>query len=135
VRTVHTTTDIEDDEIVQIKTYKRGSWIINFRPLGIVNSRQPESMDSFEYICEFTKGELFLLREVYRHTDKDNNCLTLRLKTYTSADQAKLKNVIPLWIKKGLLKRIKQEYYMVNPWFLPPREEHMKAMNCWKALK
>ena len=118
---------------IKITTYDTNAWVMRFRALGTVNPRQPESIDAIEYICQFTKGELFLLREVYRHTEEDNS-LTLRPKSYAPADQAKLRKATPLWKKKGLLVSIKREYYMVNPWFLLPRQEQVKAMDYWKAL-
>ena len=133
MQTFHTDILVPNGKNIKISTYDSNAWVMRFRALGIVNSRQPESIDAIEYICEFTKSELFLLREVYRHTE-DNNRLTLRPKSYTSAEQAKLKMATRLWIKKRLLKRLKREYYMVNPWFLPPRDEQLAAMDRWKAL-
>jgi hypothetical protein len=92
-------------------------------------------LDALEYICEFKKHELFLLQQVYRHID-DNNRLTLRPKSYPSAEWAKLKRAIPLWKKRGLLISLKREYYIVNPWFLiPPKKEQLSAMDFWRALK
>lgn len=135
MRTICTTTEVEDDEDILITTRKSSGWIMHFRPLGVVNYRQPESIDALEYICGFTKGELFLLKQVYGHID-DNNRLTLRPKSYAPAEWAKLKKAIPLWRKKGLLVRLKREYYMINPWFLiPAKQEQVKATDYWKALK
>ena len=135
MRTVHTATDVEDGEEIRITTHKSSRWIMHFRPLGIVNSRQPESINAVNCISEFTKAELLLFRVVSDLKD-ENNKLTLRLKSFSPADQAKLKKAIQHWIKKGLLVRTKREYYMVNPWFLiPPKQEQLNAMDYWRALK
>ena len=125
---------IGDGKRLRITTYESSSWIMHFQPFGVVNSRQPESINAVNYISEFTKAELFLFRVVFDHKD-ENNKLTLRLRLFSPAEQAKLKKAIQHWIKKALLVRIKREYYMVNPWFLtPPKQEQVKAMDFWKAL-
>ena len=124
---------VPDGKSIRVSTYNSNTWVMRFRALGIKNSRQPESIDAIEYICKFTKSELFLFREVYRHTEEDNS-LTLRPKSYTPAEQAMLKIARPLWIKKKLLKRLKREYYIVSPWFLPPRQEQQKVMDYWGAI-
>ena len=134
MRRIPTEIYVEDDEEIRITTYKSSGWIMHFRPLGVVNSSQPESINAVNYISEFTKAELFLFRVAFNHKD-ENNKLTLRLKSFSPAEQAKLKKAIQHWIKKGLLVRTKREYYMVNPWFLiPPKQEQVKAMDYWKAL-
>jgi hypothetical protein len=125
---------LEDGKEVRITTQSK-DWFMYFRPVGIDNSRQPESIDAIDYICEFTKAELFLLQIVKDHK-AENNTITIRPKSYTPADKAKLKKSIPLWIKKRLLIRTKREHYMVNPWFfVPPKEEQRKAMDQWSNLK
>ena len=107
-------------------------WIIPFKPLGKRIDREPETIEAVEYISKFSKSELFLLQEVYRHVD-DDCTLTLRPGTYSSADRAKLKRAIPLWKKKELLVSIKRERYMVNPWFLvPPKREQFRAVSHWR---
>jgi len=125
---------LEKDRVLKITTIESEGWYINFRAFGAYNSRKPESIDAVEYISEFTKAELFLFRTVCEHTAK--NCtITLRPRSFSPAEQAKLKKAIPLWIKKRLLKRIKREYYVVNPWFLvPPKKEHLKVMRQWSEL-
>lgn len=126
---------MDKDTEITFTASKRASWYMHFRAFGAFNSKDPESMNSVNHIAEFSKAELFLYREVCGRTG-ENSRLTLRPKSYTPAEQAKLKKATPLWIKKGLLKRIKREYYMVNPWFLiPPKQEQVKAMDYWRALK
>jgi len=119
---------------LRISSVAPNKWCMHFRPFGVVNVRQPESLDAAEHISAFNKAELFLFLEVYKQTEENNN-LTLRPKSYSPAELAKLRTAIPLWIEKGLLKRIKREYYMVNPWFLPPRSEQLAEMDRWRVLK
>ena len=125
---------MDKDTEITFTAFKRATWYMHFRAFGTTNFKDPESINAVDYISEFSKAELFLFREVCKHTEEDSR-LTLRPKLYTAADQAKLKKARPLWIKKGLLVGIKREYYMVNPWFLiPPKQEQVKAMDYWKAL-
>jgi hypothetical protein len=133
--TIPTSFKMDKDTEITFTATKRASWYMHFRAFGAFNSKDPESINAVNYIADFSKAELFLFREVCRHTE-ENSRLTLRPKSYTTAEQARLKVAIPLWIEKGLLIRIKREYYMVNPWFLiPPKQEQVKAMDDWKALK
>lgn len=125
---------VSEGRDVRISSIGPNKWCMHFRAFGVENPRQPESIDAAEYICSFTKSELFLFQQVYKHTKESNN-LTLRPKSYSPAELAKLRTAIPLWIEKGLLKRIKREYYMVNPWFLPPRSEQLAEMDRWRVLK
>jgi hypothetical protein len=130
------TTDIHVPEgkeaIISMVDARR--WVIPFKPLGKRNHREPETIEAVEYISKFSKSELFLLQEVYRHID-DDCTLTLRPGSYSSADRARLKRAIPLWKKKELLVSIKRERYMVNPWFLvPPKQEQMNAVSLWRLL-
>ena len=132
--TLPTSFKMEKDTEITFTASKRASWYMHFRAFGAFNSKDPESINAVDYISEFSKAELFLFREVCRRTEEDSR-LTLRPKSYTKADQARLKKANSLWIKKGLLVRIKREYYMVNPWFLiPPKQEQVNAMDDWKAL-
>lgn len=126
---------MDKDTEITFTASKRASWYMHFRAFGASNSRAPESINAVDYISKFSKPELFLLSEACQHTEKDSS-LTLRPKSYAAANKAKLKKAIPLWIKKGLLVRIKREYYMVNPWFLiPPKQEQVNAMDDWRVLK
>jgi len=134
VQTIPANIHLEGGKKVQITTIETQGWYINFRAFGAFNPSKPDSINAIDYISKFTKAELFLFYEVDRHTE-ENSTLTLRPKSYSPAEQAKLKKAIPLWIKKGLLVRIKREYYVVNPWFLvPPKKEQLDAINRWKEL-
>lgn len=125
---------VEDGKFVKITTHDVGRWIIPFRPLGRFNPKESRSIEAIDYIRQFNTAELFLLGEVDKHLDDDSK-VTLRVKAYSTADQARLKRAIPLWIDKKLLKRIKRERYMVNPWFLvPPKDEQAAAVGYWSSL-
>ena len=134
MQTIPTQIHLEDGKAVKLVPVNSTGWCMRFQAIGDYSPRQPESISATEYISEFSKAELFLFREVSKHVE-GNNKLTLRPSSYTPAEQAKLKLAIPLWIKKGLLIRIKREYYLVNPWFLVPTiDEQVNVMNYWKVL-
>ena len=128
------TTDIHvpEGKEARISMVDAKRWIIPFKPFGKRIDNQPETIEAFEYICDFNKAEQFLLQEVCGLVD-DDCTLTLRPGSYTPANRAKLKRAIPLWIEKELLVRLKRERYMVNPWFLvPPKVEQFKAVSLWR---
>ena len=131
---VTTQTDLPEDKIVNVSIKDKQPWYMHFRAYGTFNPKQPESVEALEYICQFSKCELAFLREVYGQIDPDRR-LVLRLGVYSPAKQAKFKKAIQLWIKKGLMVRIKKQHYMVNPWFLiPPKELQLETMNRWREL-
>ena len=133
MQTIPANFQIEDGKQLNVSITDSKRWVINFVPLGSCNPRQPESLDAIDLICEFTTAESFLLK-VVKQQKEDDNTLTIRRKSFSLSDQAKLKTAIPSWIKKGLLVRTKREYYMVNPWFWPPRQEQLRVIDHWKAL-
>jgi hypothetical protein len=123
-----------DGSGIKITPIKPTAWLMHFRAIGVENPKRAESINAIEYICKFSKGELYLLLEISKLVEEDNS-LTLRPKSFDQAAWGRLKRAISLWIKKRLLVRIKREHYMVNPWFLiPAKDEQSNAMNRWKAL-
>ncbi len=132
--TLETTANLPDDKVISYSIKDKKPWRMRFRPLGTINWNHTESIEALDYICDFNKGELALLRVVSKKIEQDYR-FNLRLKDYPKPERARLKRAIPLWIEKGILLRIKHEFYMVNPWFLiPPKQEQVKAMDYWKAL-
>lgn len=131
---IPTNIHIDNDTELTFTTQKRSPWLMRFRAFGALNYKEPYSLSAVDYISEFSKPELFLFREVCKHTE--NHCrLTLRPRLYSTADKAKLKTAIRLWIKKKLLVRTKREHYMVNPFFLiPSKAEQRTAIQDWKTL-
>lgn len=135
MQTIPTNIRVKKGERAVLTVTDGERWHIPFRPIGKAIDRCPESIDAVGYISEFTAAERFLFREVCRRTE-DNNNVIFRMTSFPSAEQAKLKRAIRLWIKKGLLVRFRQEHYMVNPWFLvPPKKMHWQTMQRWSKLK
>jgi len=109
-------------------------WVFSFRPIGEKNMRKPDSLDALGFICKFTKGELFLL-EIVKNRTKGDNTITVKTSSFSSGEKQKVATAIRSWIKKGLIKRIIKENYMINPHFIvPPKKFQEPALDQWNSL-
>lgn len=116
------------EEDVIIRKIKKDKWIFPFTPLGKKSMRDTNSLDAVDTITFFTKGELLLLREV------KNNINKLHEVKLNSPDRC-IATAIRSWIKKGLIKRIKREHYIVNPYFITPSLEYQQTIkDKWLTL-
>jgi hypothetical protein len=107
-------------EHVAVNVQSKASWLFPFRPLGkLPMHSKPDHVDALAEICKFSKAELFLLDIVREHLEP-NNFIKITKAKYTQSVQQKVSLAISTWIKKGLIKRVKREQYLVNPYFLVP---------------
>lgn len=99
-----------------------------------------ESFPLIETLCEFSKAEQFAFLKVIEtlkclgdSREKHNVCPVF-MKDLSSAEQQKFKSGIGSLIKKGIVKRSKNEHYMVNP-NLILSTSYTDDMTIWNALK
>lgn len=121
--------DIMEIKKTQVKN------IFYFRPMGAINSRDPESIDAIDEMSHFNKSELFLLKIVSEKVSSRNRIIITKSR-YTKNEQVKLSAGIKSWMGKGLMKRIKREHYIVSPYFFTPaKEQHQVVSDAWKYLE
>ena len=123
-----------DKELI-FSTRLKNKYVVPFRPIGESSMKKSKAIDALECICLFSKQELALCLRVKRTMAK-NNKVVISQKELTEKERRQLGTGIRSWIKKGLIKRIQKEHYMVNPWFLVPSDPALQviAVNEWEEL-
>lgn len=127
--------NISKDETLVIYKKDKTKYIVPFQPIGERNVKKPYSMNGLDIVCEFNKGELFLLKIVKDGMDQ-NHIVKIKKSDYSPTDQRKITQAIKSFMKKELIHRTKREHYFVNPWFLAPRsaEDQQKITTAWLEL-
>ena len=131
----------QNDESVEVSFTKKTSPkktknIFYFKPIGIKFMTDPQSIDSLDTISMFNKGELKLLNIVNKEFIPKNLQIYIIKKKFTAPTQRILTSAINSWIKKGLLKRIQKEKYMISPYFFTPLPSEQGIIyDVWKSLK
>lgn len=110
------------DEHLKISSVKKSNWLFPFTPIGKKAMNKPDTLDALDMICNFNKGELFLLKEIKDGMQR-NHAVVLKKSNYALTDARKITKAINSFIKLGILKRVKREYYLVNPYFLVPNKD------------
>ena len=123
-------------EIIQHKTCKEK--YIPFRMLGKLGYSQVRggsSMDACEMMLEFSKPESWLMKIILRDGDDSTLQVVIRGKSLSTSERQKLSKGYKLLRGKDIIRRIKREYYMVNPMFLVPAKHRVALLCRYKSLK
>lgn len=126
---------LASSEEVYITTKSKGRCEIKFNLIGKVDYRSPDSIDGRKAYTQSTKSELFVLELVDKYMCTSTNTVTIRLKEFNKSEKDRIKTGTRKLIDRGLLFRIKREYYMVSPWFfVPQRTDQPEALLRWNKL-
>ena len=126
--------NLNRDERLVLSKERKSKWLVPFTPIGKAIMQNPDSIDALELICSFNKGELALLKVLKDGLDRYHQ-VTIQKSNLSLGDNRKLTQAIKSFIKKGLLKRIRREVYMVNPFFLVPASNSQELLILeWHSL-
>lgn len=126
--------NLNPDEFLEVSSRKQSPWLIPFTPIGKSSMRNRECIDALDVICTFNSKELFLLKLIKERIDVSNE-VYLKKQTFTEGDSRKITSAMKSLINRGLVKRIKREHYMINPYFLvPPKDKQQVLLNQWKSI-
>ncbi len=126
---------IASNEELNITRKTKGRCEINFNLIGKGDHRKPDSINGRTAYTQSTKSELFVLELVDKYMCTSTNTVTIRLKDFNKAEKERIKTGTRKLIDRGLLFRIKREYYMVSPWFfVPQRIDQPEALLRWNKL-
>lgn len=98
------------------------------------------SLPLIELLCVFSKAEQFAFLKVIEKlhcivdSRKKHNVCPVFMNELSNPEQQKFKSGITDLIKKGIVKRSKKEYYMVNPDLIISKE-YANDLTMWKTLK
>ena len=129
-----------DDEDIEIHFRRKTKpakpkFLFYYRGIGIKDMKFPDSIDTLDEISKFTKPELVLLHITNEKLIGDTLQMCIIKKDYPIKEQRQLTLAIKTWIKKGFLKRIRREHYMINPYFITPNVgRHEILMDTWNNL-
>ena len=102
-------------------------------------NKNGESLPFIDVLCEFSKAEQFAFLKVIEtlkcigDSRKKHNVCPVAMHELSSAEQQKFKSGIASLIRKGIVKRSRREYYMVNPHLILSKE-YTDDMTMWNAL-
>lgn len=96
------------------------------------------SMNLIQLMADLTKPEqvmIKLLEKAYDPWDEIAlNCVRLPTVSLTSTEQQYIKKAYKLLEAKGMVKRIKREFYMINPYLMLPSVGQVEANALWDSL-
>ena len=102
-------------------------------------NRYGTSLHLIEVLCAFSKAEQFAFLKVIETLEclgdsrKKHNVCHVAMHELSSAEQQKFKSGIASLIRKGIVKRSRREYYMVNPHLILSKE-YTDDMTMWNAI-
>ncbi len=102
-------------------------------------NRHGTSLHLIEALCAFSKAEQFAFLKVIETLEclvdsrKKHNVCHVAMHELSSAEQQKFKSGIASLIRKGIVKRSRREYYMVNPHLILSKE-YTDDMTMWNAI-
>ena len=102
-------------------------------------NRHGTSLHLIEVLCAFSKAEQFAFLKVIETLEcigdsrKKHNVCHVAMHELSSAEQQKFKSGIASLIRKGIVKRSRREYYMVNPDLILSKE-YTDDMTMWNAI-
>lgn len=102
-------------------------------------NRHGTSLHLIEVLCAFSKAEQFAFLKVIETLEclgdsrKKHNVCHVAMHELSSAEQQKFKSGIASLIRKGIVKRSRREYYMVNPHLILSKE-YTDDMTMWNAI-
>jgi hypothetical protein len=119
--------NLNPNEDLVVRTQEKSKWLIPFTPIGKHSMRNPDSIDALDVICKFNTRELYLLSEMRANLNPTYK-FTIKRKDYSPTDYRRLTTAVRSFLTLGLIKRIKREQYMINPYFLVPSLDKQKDL-------
>jgi len=113
---------LSNDEQLQVVPKNQRRIPMNFCPVGVLNTKDANSMDAISVLNTLTKTESAALEELRTNMNtsdraSDNKSSIIMDGLDTSA-KYKLKRGIAGLIKKDLIIRTKKTKYLINPWLI-----------------
>lgn len=127
--------NIAADEEVVVRTRKKRLSPLRWQAFGVGHKDNKEAISIWKVVGEFSKFESFLFSELGDKLDWSNKVI-LDLNDYNKSEARAIGNASRTWIKKNLLKKMKPNHYMVNPWFITPKafDKHLEIISEWEQL-
>ena len=123
-------------EIVHHKAQKEK--YIPFRMVGSLGYSQIKgatTMDSIKLMMDFNANEAWLMNQIKDLGEGTTLVAVIRGKTLTPVEKKKLSLAYKTLRQKDIIRRVKREYYMVNPMFWVPRTNREALTDTYNSLK
>jgi len=92
-------------------------------------------VDAVGEMLKFNKQEQWLMALIFKYGDAKNLQCVIRGKDLTKTEKNKLAIAYRSLRAKDILRRIKREYYMVNPTFWVPKSNREELYEYYMTLK
>ncbi len=127
--------DLEISFTRKPKAKPKHTFIFHYMGIGIQDMTKPDTIDSLYEITQMNKSELLLLEIINRSHIGHTLQTKIIMAEYNLTNKRKLATGIRLWIKKGFIKRIRRQEYMINPYFITPEPgRHEILLAAWNSL-
>jgi len=129
-----------DDEHIELqfirkRRYNSNKFIFHYIGIGIQDMKKPDTIDAMYEITQMTKPELYLLEVINRSSIGFTLQIKIIMADYSISNKRKLAEGIRLLIKKGFIKRVRRQEYMVNPYFMTPeKDRHEILLTAWDSI-
>jgi len=130
-------TDISNDEEAFISTRKKRTYDTPpFRPFGAagMNKNGIEGIDATPILKNLSRNAHHLFWETVELMDITTNIRVIRGKQLTPSEKGALSKAYKELNKVTLMKRVKREYYMLNPKVLYSFEHYKDMQDKWDSI-
>ena len=91
-------------------------------------------VDAMKEILKFNKGEQWMMGIIFEDGENHNLQCVIRGKALSKTDKNKLSVAYKSLREKDIIRRVKREYYMVNPTFLVPSKDRESLYEFYNTL-